>query len=81
MRTSEFEQKLWTGTHKEEILVNEPIKTRRLDESAYQNTPKHQIIFNFLFTPKNFHGGACSTPGLEVIRDPAMDRRSAKTDR
>ena len=25
--------------------------------------------------------GMCSTPGLEVIRDPAMDRRSAKTDR
>ena len=38
------EHKLWIGTHKEEILVKQPIKTRRLMESANQNTPKQQIF-------------------------------------
>ena len=72
---------LGTGTHKEEILVNEPIKTQRSNESANQNTPKHQIFLIF-FLLRNI-----SMEAHAVHRDwksyvtPTMDRRSAKTDR
>ena len=46
------EHKSWIGTHKEEILVNQPIKTRRLMESANQNTPKQQFFLIFFFLRK-----------------------------
>ena len=71
------EHKSWIGTHKEEILVNQPIKTRRLMESANQNTPKQQIFLIFFFLRK------ISMEAHAVHRDwqsyvtPAMDRRSA----